>query len=92
MGQKDAAEKILEDYQDVFADILNVLVFQGKQVVKPEELCETKVLSHYKAKQKMGNFTSRNEMLQSFGRKEVSSSRYVDWKIKRPSIRICLCG
>lgn len=36
MGQKDAAEKILEDYQDVFADILNVLVFQGKQVVKPE--------------------------------------------------------
>ena len=49
MGQKDAAEKILEDYQDVFADILNVLVFQGKQVVKPEELCETKVLSHYKA-------------------------------------------
>ena len=49
MGQKDAAEKILEDYQDVFADILNVLVFQGKQVVKPEELYETKVLSHYKA-------------------------------------------
>ena len=31
MGQKDAAEKILEDYQDVFADILNVLVFTGDQ-------------------------------------------------------------
>ena len=49
MGQKDLSEKILEDYQDVFADILNVLLFQGRQVVKPEELCDTKLRSHYRA-------------------------------------------
>lgn len=29
MGEKDIAEKVLEDYNDVFADIVNVLLFQG---------------------------------------------------------------
>lgn len=33
MGQKDMVEKIMEDYPDVFADIVNVLLFDGKQVV-----------------------------------------------------------
>ena len=27
MGEKDITEKILEDYNDVFADIINGLVF-----------------------------------------------------------------
>ena len=49
MGQKDITEKLLEDYNDVFADILNVLLFEGKQVVRPETLKETKVKSQYKA-------------------------------------------
>ena len=30
MGQKDMTEKLLEDYNDVFADILNVLLFEGR--------------------------------------------------------------
>ena len=34
MGQKDIAEKTLEAYNDVFADIVNGLVFKGKKVVK----------------------------------------------------------
>ena len=37
MGEKDKIEKLLEDYPDVFADIINVLVYQGEEVVKPEE-------------------------------------------------------
>lgn len=49
MGQKDKAEKLLEDYPDVFADIINVLIYDGKQVIRPEELSETKVRSQYKA-------------------------------------------
>lgn len=49
MGQKDKAEKLLEDYPDVFADIINVLIYDGKQVIRPEELLETKVKSQYKA-------------------------------------------
>ena len=34
MGQKDIAEKTLEEYNDVFADIVNVLIFNGKRTVK----------------------------------------------------------
>lgn len=49
MGQKDIVEKNLEDFNDVFADIVNVLVFQGKRAVKPRELRQTKVRSQYKA-------------------------------------------
>lgn len=37
MGEKDITEKLLEDYNDVFADIVNVLLFHGKKVVQEEE-------------------------------------------------------
>lgn len=49
MGQKDKAEKLLEDYNDVFADIVNVLLFDGKNVVDPNSLEDSKVRSQYKA-------------------------------------------
>lgn len=49
MGQKNLAEKLLEDYNDVFADIINALLFDGKIVVLPEELHDTKIKSQYKA-------------------------------------------
>ena len=47
MAEKDKVEKLLEDYPDVFADIINVLIYDGKQVVKPEELRTTNVQSQY---------------------------------------------
>lgn len=49
MGQKDISEKLLEDYNDVFADIVNVLLFQGRNVVEPYTLSAVKVKSQYKA-------------------------------------------
>lgn len=49
MNEKDSAEKILVDYEDVFADIVNVLLFGGKEYVKPEELVSLPVRSQYKA-------------------------------------------
>ena len=48
MGIKDLTEKILEEYNDIFADIVNVLVFKGKQRIKPETLVNTGVYSQYK--------------------------------------------
>ena len=36
--QKDTTEKKLEDWNDVYADIINVLFFGGKKVLKEEEL------------------------------------------------------
>ena len=49
MGERDIEEKILEDYNDVFADIINVLLFNGKQTVKPEQLENSKDRSMFKA-------------------------------------------
>ena len=49
MGQKDITEKVLEDYNDVFADIINGLLFDGVQEIKPEALENTNVHAQYKA-------------------------------------------
>lgn len=49
MAQKDIAEKTLEAFPDVFADIVNVLLFSGRQVVKEDELEEESPNSVYKA-------------------------------------------
>ena len=38
MGEIDITEKILLTYNDVFADIVNVLLFDGDQLVRPEDL------------------------------------------------------
>ncbi len=53
MGTKDITEKALEAYNDVFADIVNVLCFQGRPVIKEEELEEAAPRSHYKASHKI---------------------------------------
>ena len=49
MGQIDMAEKLLADYNDVFADIVNVLLFDGRSVVKEDMLSDTRVRGQYKA-------------------------------------------
>lgn len=49
MAAKDAAEKILEAYNDVFADIVNGLLFEGREVIRPEELEDQAPRSAYKA-------------------------------------------
>ena len=48
MGRKDIEEKMFEDYNDVFADIVNVLLFGGKQVIRPSELENSKDKSRFK--------------------------------------------
>lgn len=76
MAQKDMAEKLLEDYNDVFADIVNVLLFDGRMVVMEDELEKTGTQSHYKADD------SR------LHEQERDIAKY--WK--RGGTRIALCG
>ena len=45
----DKVEKILEDYGDVFADIINVLVYHGEEVVRSENLADGPTASMFKA-------------------------------------------
>ena len=49
MAEKDISEKMLESYNDVFADIANVLLFDGKEVMKPTDLEDQAPRSAYKA-------------------------------------------
>ncbi len=49
MGVKDVEEKQFEDYNDVFADIVNVNLFGGRQVIKARELVNTKDKSRFKS-------------------------------------------
>ena len=49
MGEKDIIEKQLEDYNEVFADIMNGLLFNGEEVVKESQLDDLQVVSQYKA-------------------------------------------
>lgn len=48
MGAKDITEKILADFNDVFADIINGVLFDGKQVVSERALENVKDRSQYK--------------------------------------------
>ena len=49
MKEKDITQKVLEDNNDIFADIVNVLLFDGKSEVQENELVNTTVYSQYKA-------------------------------------------
>lgn len=53
MGQKDIAEKTLEAYNDVFADIANGVVFKGKRVVKEDDLTDELNLSTFRKSKKI---------------------------------------
>ncbi len=53
MAEKDIAEKILEDYPDVFADIVNGFLFDGRAVIEPEELEDMQLRSAYWAELKL---------------------------------------
>lgn len=53
MAEKDMNSKVLEDLNDVFADIVNVLLFNGEEIISADSLSETNVYSNYTANGKI---------------------------------------
>ena len=53
MAEKDMTEKTLEAYNDVFAYIVNGLLFEGKQVVQESTLTYAQPFSMYKVDGKL---------------------------------------
>lgn len=47
MGQKDISQKALESYNDVFADIMNGIIFKGKKTVKEQDLEDVSPVSAF---------------------------------------------
>ena len=80
MGEKDITEKILEDHNDVFADIINGLIFAGEQRILPESLENTAVHSQYKADDE--KCMSWKEMWQSTGKIKMYSWQSVELKTR----------
>lgn len=48
MAEKDIAEKKLLDYADVFADIVNVSLFDGEHIIEEQDLADALPRSVYK--------------------------------------------
>ena len=53
MPEKDITERHLESYNDVFADIVNVLLFNGERRILPDDLRDTQARTQYKADGKL---------------------------------------
>ncbi len=53
MAEKDITEKLLEEQNDVFADIINTLAFDGKEVIRETDLESIGALSSYKMSDKL---------------------------------------
>ena len=53
MGKKDIRYKTLEELNDVFADIVNVLLFHGKRLIKEKDLSDVNPRSNYSARGKV---------------------------------------
>lgn len=53
MAEKDVTEKILEANNDVFSDIINGCLYQGEQVILPEDLQDHFAISSYENKGKL---------------------------------------
>ena len=53
MAEKDKIEKTLEGYSDVFADIVNGLLFDGREVICESDVKDADVNSIYKADSKI---------------------------------------
>lgn len=76
MGTKDITEKLLEEHNDVFSDIVNVLLFNGKRRMLEDELEDTPTRAQYKA-----DTTKIHEQ-------ERDISKF--WK--KENVKIAICG
>ena len=81
MAGKDVTEKTLEAYGDVFADIVNGLLFNGEQVLTEQSLTDAQPFSMYK------------EDGSKLHEQERDVAKYwVDQKGERVNVRIAMLG
>ena len=81
MAGKDVTEKTLEAYGDVFADIVNGLLFSGEQVLTEQSLTDAQPFSMYK------------EDGSKLHEQERDVAKYwVDQKGERVNVRIAMLG
>ena len=60
MGEKDVLEKKLLAFNDVFAEFLNGIMFDGEDVVKEDELYDVPSWSYYKGDDRRHRYQDRD--------------------------------
>ena len=80
MAEKDITEKTLISLNDVFADVVNGLLFHGEQLLKEDMLEDVPVISSYKDGQKI---RSQERDVAKF---------WIDHKDERVKVRIAFLG
>ena len=85
-NKKDMTEKALIAYNDVFADIVNNLLFNGRKVISENELEKGRERSAYLGEKGFGN---RNGIFPNFGRRKTYGFLILELKTKANRIMIC---
>ena len=85
VAEKDILEKTLEDYNDVFADIVNGLLFHGEQKISPKDLVEAAPYSMYKTEN--GVHEEERDVAKYWMKKGQT-----DGKDETINVRLCLLG
>lgn len=86
MTEKDITEKALEAFNDVFADIINNLLFQGQKRILEQDLEQGRERSVYKGEKSLRN---RNGTPPNTGKKVISASPISALKMKRKQNQTC---
>ena len=86
MCKKDITEKNLEAWNDVFADIVNVLLFKGENLVKEADLEADTKASMLKA---TATFMNRSATSQSSGKTAKYESPSLALKTRRHKTTTC---
>ena len=81
-SKPDHVEKVLEDYNDVFADIINGCLFSGEEIIKEDELSPGPTASHYKDAQ--GTLSEQIRDVCKFSNKD--GRRYCIFGIENQSV------
>lgn len=89
MQELDIAQKVLEDHKDVFADIVNGLLFQGREVVKVTDLEGSGVVSSYKA---TGQLRRKERDVAKYWKGGQIRIAMFGFENQKKSIMICRCG
>ena len=85
VAEKDILEKTLEDYNDVFADIVNGLLFGGEQKIAPKDLVAVTPYSMYKMEDEVHE--EERDVAKYWMKKDQT-----DGKDQTINVRLCLLG
>ena len=89
MGQKDYTQRDFLEYNDVFADILNTLIFDGKKIVSEKELISLIRTSSYQGRDNAPRIQERDVV--RFWDKIRIRVAFLAWRRRVGLTIICRC-